>query len=94
MARAAERSAMSELRSSGWVARDLEFKRSQKGSLDVRFTLVEHRGYGEASRKQYYEVWAWNEVAQSRLDQRIGKGSRILSLIHIFCVNRLEIGVS
>ena len=68
---------MSELRSSGWVARDLEFKRSQKGSLYVRFTLVEHLGYGEASRKQYYEVWAWNEVAQSLLDQRIGKGSRI-----------------
>ena len=68
---------MSELRSCGWVGRDLEFKRSQKGSLYVRFTLVEHLGYGEASRKQYYEVWAWNEVAQSLLDQRIGKGSRI-----------------
>lgn len=68
---------MSELCSSGWVTRDLEFKRSQKGVLYVRFTLVEHFGHGEAGRKQYFEVWAWAEVAQSLRDQKIGKGSHI-----------------
>lgn len=78
---------MSELRSSGWVAQDLEFKISQKGVLYVRFILVEHYGHGEASRKQYFEVWAWEEIAQALRDQKIGKGSHIrvrgyLELVH------------
>ena len=68
---------MSDLRSSGWVTQELEFRRSQKNALYVRFTLVEQIGYGEASRKQYYEVWAWEKTAQSLRDQKIGKGAHI-----------------
>lgn len=68
---------MSDLRSSGWVTCDLEPKRSQKNSLYVRFSLMELAGCGEYSHKQYFEVWAWDAVAQSLLDQKIGRGSHL-----------------
>lgn len=68
---------MSELLSSGWVIRELEPQRSQKGNLYVRFTLAEPIGRGELARRQYFEVWAWDTVAQALLDRNIGKGSRL-----------------
>lgn len=68
---------MSYLRSFGWVANDLQPRRSQRDVLYVTFGLIERIGHGDSARKQYFEVWAWDKTAQSLLDGGVKKGSRI-----------------
>lgn len=68
---------MADLRTIGRVTHDLEPKRSHQGALYLRFTLAERIGRGETAREQYFEVWAWDDLAQSLLEQKIGRGARL-----------------
>ena len=68
---------MADLRTIGRVTHDLEPKWSHQGVLYLRFTLAERIGRGETAREQYFEVWAWDELAQSLLEQKIGRGARL-----------------
>lgn len=68
---------MAELRSYGWVTNDLEPKKSVRHKLYVRFSMAERVGFGETAHTQYYDVWAWEQTAQSLIDQDVRKGSLI-----------------
>jgi single-stranded DNA-binding protein len=77
IARGAGRSVMSDLRSYGWVTNDLEAKTSSRNKLYVRFGLAEKIGYGESVHTQYYDVWAWEQIARSLINFGVKKGSLI-----------------
>ena len=66
---------MAELRSYGWVISNFVPKKSARQQLYIRFNLAERIGFGESAHTQYYDVWAWGQIAQSLIDQSVKKGS-------------------
>lgn len=61
----------------GRVTADLELQTSAKMNSYVRFSLAENIGYGETSRAQYYQVWAWGNDAKHLIKRKVKQGSLI-----------------
>lgn len=61
----------------GRVTADLEPQISANKSTYLRFDLAENIGYGETARVQYYQVWAWDNLAQRLMKRKVKKGSLI-----------------
>lgn len=45
----------------GRVTADLVVTQTVKSTKYIRFSLAENLGYGDSSRTQYYQVWAWGD---------------------------------
>lgn len=61
----------------GRVTADLELKTSSKSNPYLRFSLAERIGYGEHARTQYFQVWAWGQLARQLMASSVKKGSLI-----------------
>lgn len=61
----------------GCVTADLELQISTNGNSYVRFSLAENIGYGETSKAQYYQVWAWENDAKHLVKRKVKQGSLI-----------------
>lgn len=61
----------------GRVVNDLELKTSVNHKAYVMFSLAERIGYGERARTQYFQVWAWGDMAQQLVKRGVTKGSLI-----------------
>ena len=69
---------MSLLFTEGKVVCDLVLKWSEKSKRHyVYFTLVESLGYGDRSRDQYIQVWAFGSDAEHLVERKVGKHSRV-----------------
>ena len=78
LAASAERRGMAQLYVIGRVTADFELKTSfKKQTPYVRFGLAEQIGYGEYSKTQYLQVWAWGEDAKHLAKAKVKKGSLI-----------------
>lgn len=66
---------MSQIHTIGRVTADFELQTSAKGVPYVRFSLAERLGYGEQTRTQYLQVWAWREDAARLMKYKAKKGS-------------------
>ncbi|SHO54166.1 single-stranded DNA-binding protein [Anaerocolumna xylanovorans] len=61
----------------GRVTADFELQISSNKNSYVRFGLAENIGYGEASKTQYYQVWAWETDAKHLVKRKVKQGSLI-----------------
>lgn len=61
----------------GRVTADLELQTSTNKNDYVRFGLAETIGYGESSKAQYYQVWAWENDARYLIKRKVKQGSLI-----------------
>ena len=61
----------------GRVTVDLELKESVNKNPYIQFGLAEHVGYGETVRTQYFEVWAYKDLAHQLTKSGVKKGSLI-----------------
>lgn len=61
----------------GRVTADLELQVSTNRNSYVRFSLAENTGYGETSKAQYYQVWAWENDAKHLVRRKVKQGSLI-----------------
>ncbi len=61
----------------GRVTADLELKKSVNKIPYIQFSLAEHIGYGETARTQYFEIWAYKELAHQLTKAGVKKGSLI-----------------
>lgn len=61
----------------GRVTADFELQTSVNKNSYVRFSLAENLGYGEASKAQYYQVWAWENDAKHLVKRKVKQGSLI-----------------
>lgn len=68
---------MAQLFTIGRVTADLEQKMSARGHPYIQFSLAERIGYGEAAHTQYYQVWAWEWLAQQLISRGVKRGSVI-----------------
>jgi len=68
---------MSQSITIGRVTADFELQTSAKQNCYVRFGLAEKIGYGESSRTQYLQVWAWGDDAKHLIKGKVKKGSLI-----------------
>lgn len=75
--RQAERSIMAQVFMIGRVTADFELQISSNKNSYVRFGLAESIGYGETSKTQYYQVWAWEAYAKHLVKRKVKKGSLI-----------------
>ena len=73
----AERSVMARIHVIGRITADLELKYSHSKNPYVRFDLAENIGSGDRARVQYYQVWAWNDLAVRLVDSKARKGSLV-----------------
>lgn len=68
---------MSQLYTVGRVTTDIELKTSARQNVYLRFTLAERIGFGDSTRYQYIQVWAWGHMAQQLIKQSVRKGCMI-----------------
>lgn len=61
----------------GRVTADFELQTSTNMNSYVRFGLAENIGYGESSKAQYYQVWAWEADAKHLIRRKVKQGSFI-----------------
>lgn len=61
----------------GRVTADLEPQTSTRLNSYIRFDLAENIGYGETARVQFYQVWAWDNLARRLMKRKVKKGSLI-----------------
>ncbi len=61
----------------GRVTADFVLQTSTNMHSYVRFGLAENIGYGEASKAQYYQVWAWENDAKHLIKRKVKQGSLI-----------------
>ncbi len=61
----------------GRVTTDFELQTSTNMHSYVRFGLAENIGYGESSKAQYYQVWAWESDAEHLIKRKVKQGSLI-----------------
>lgn len=62
----------------GRVVSEPELKTSSNNNPYLLFSLAEHIGYGETARTQYYQVWAWGNIARQLKTRCVTKGSLIM----------------
>ena len=61
----------------GRVTADLELKESVNKNPYIQFCLAENIGHGETARTQYFEVWAYRDLAHQLLRAGVRKGSLV-----------------
>lgn len=61
----------------GRVTADLELKESINKNPYIQFCLAENIGHGETARTQYFEVWAYRDLAHQLLRAGVRKGSLV-----------------
>ena len=68
---------MAQVEIIGRVTADIELQTSQNKNPFVRFSIAETIGYGNKSRTQYADVWAWGQFANQLVRRKVHKGSLI-----------------
>ena len=61
----------------GWVVTDPKLKTSAKGTPYIQFLLAERIGKDAYSRVQYYNVWAWDALANQLDHSGVSKGDML-----------------
>lgn len=68
---------MAQTTTIGRVTADLELKTSVNKNPYVLFSIAERIGYGEQARTQYFQVWAWGDLARQLIRRGVKRGSLI-----------------
>lgn len=68
---------MSQLFAMGRVITDPELKTSTRHNSYVHFSLMERINFGENTRNQFIQVWAWGNLAQQLMQLGVKAGSLV-----------------
>lgn len=68
---------MAQTTTIGRVTADLELKTSVNKNPYLLFSIAERIGYGEKGRTQYFQVWAWGDLARQLIRRGVKRGSLI-----------------